>query len=118
MKKEFLYSIFILPTLLLVGCEKLVQKPKVTSPREPIFQNNSSGEKTKILKGKDLKGAQLNAVDEQGRKLNFEIKDVELDPKDSEKKLIFTQSFIEIQLILKGRIYVLLMQRMSPRQFR
>ena len=86
MKKEFLYSTFILPTLLLVGCEKLVEKPIVTSPIEPISQNTSIGEKTKILKGKDLKGAQFNAVDEQGRKLNFEIKDVELDPKDPEKE--------------------------------
>ncbi len=86
MKKEFLYSIFIIPTLLLVGCEKLVEKPIVTSPTEPISQNTSIDEKTKILKGKDLKGAQLNAVDEEGRKLNFEIKDVELDPKDPEKE--------------------------------
>lgn len=86
MKREFLSSLFLLPTLLLVGCEKLVEKPRVTSPTEPIPKNTSTGEKTKILKGKDLKGAQLNAVDEQGRKLNFEIKDVELDPKDPEKE--------------------------------
>ena len=33
-----------------------------------------------IVKAKDLKGAQFNAVAEQGRKLNFQIKDVELDP--------------------------------------
>ena len=38
-----------------------------------------------IVKGKDLKGAQFNAVAEQGRKLNFQIKDVELYPKDREK---------------------------------
>ena len=38
-----------------------------------------------IVKGKDLKAAQFNAVAEQGRKLNFQIKDVELGLKDSEK---------------------------------
>jgi hypothetical protein len=37
-----------------------------------------------FVKGKDLKSAQFNAVDEQGRKLNFQIKDVELDPKGFE----------------------------------
>jgi hypothetical protein len=86
MKREFLSSLFLLPTLLLMGCEKFVEKPRVTSPTEPISQNTSIGEKTKIIKGKDLKGAQLNAVDEQGKKLDFEIKDVEIDPKDPEKE--------------------------------
>ena len=38
-----------------------------------------------IVKGKYLKGAQFNAVTEQGTKLNFQIKDVELGLKDSEK---------------------------------
>jgi hypothetical protein len=96
MKREFLYSLFLLPTLLLVGCEKLVEKPKVTSPTEPISQNTSSGEKTKVIKGKDLKGAQLNAVDEQGKKLNFEIKDVELDPKDPEKETyLYTVFYVD-----------------------
>jgi hypothetical protein len=37
-----------------------------------------------IVKAKDLKGAQFNAVAEQGRKLNFQIKDVELDPEGFE----------------------------------
>ena len=38
-----------------------------------------------IVKGKDLIGAQFNPVAEQGRKLNFQVKDVELGLKDSEK---------------------------------
>ena len=38
-----------------------------------------------IVKGKDLKAAQFNAVTEQGTKLNFQIKDVELGLKDPEK---------------------------------
>lgn len=80
----------------MMGCEKLVEKPRVTSPTEPISKNTSTGEKTKILKGKDLKGAQLNAVDEQGRKLNFEIKDVELDPKDPEKETyLYTVFYVD-----------------------
>jgi hypothetical protein len=96
MKREFLYSLFLLPILLLVACEKLVEKPTVTSPTEPISQNTSTGEKTKVIKGKDLKGAQLNAVDEQGRKLNFQIKDVELDPKDPEKETyLYTVFYVD-----------------------
>lgn len=86
MKREFLYSIFLLSTLALVGCETLAEKRTNTSTSKPFSSNTPTGEKTKIIKGKDLKGAQLNAVDEQGRKLDFEIKDVELDPKDPEKE--------------------------------
>jgi hypothetical protein len=33
-----------------------------------------------MVKGKDLIGTQFNAVAEQGKKLNFQIKDVEIDP--------------------------------------
>ncbi|MBD1930102.1 hypothetical protein H6F74_28350 [Trichocoleus sp. FACHB-90] len=96
MKIEFLCSLFLLPILLLVGCEKLVEKPRVTSSTEPISQNTYIGEKTKVIKGKDLKGAQLNAVDEQGKKLNFEIKDVELDPKDPEKETyLYTVFYVD-----------------------
>ncbi|MBD1835157.1 hypothetical protein H6F61_21310 [Cyanobacteria bacterium FACHB-472] len=96
MKIEFLCSLFLLPLLLLVGCGKLVEKPRVTSPSEPISKNTSIGEKTKVIKGKDLKGAQLNAVDEQGKKLNFEIKDVELDPKDPEKETyLYTVFYVD-----------------------
>ena len=71
---------------MLVACGTLAEKPTNNSPSNPTSSNNSTEQKTKTLKGKDLKGAQFNAVDEQGRKLNFEIKDVELDPKDSEKE--------------------------------
>ena len=38
-----------------------------------------------IFNGKDLKGAQSNAVNEQGGKLNFQIKDAEPGIKDPEK---------------------------------
>src|SRR4028118_531386 len=48
-----------------------------------VFTLGFSGQA--IVKGKDLKGAQFNAVAEQGRKLNFQIKDVELGLKDPEK---------------------------------
>ena len=42
-----------------------------------------------IVKAKDLKGAQFNAVAEQGRKLNFQIKDVELDPEGPNNRPTF-----------------------------
>jgi hypothetical protein len=41
-----------------------------------------------IFKGKDLKSAQFNTVNEQGRKLNFNIKDAEL-PKAPENRPTF-----------------------------
>ncbi|MEZ2303619.1 MAG: hypothetical protein ACBR13_17800 [Microcoleus sp.] len=41
-----------------------------------------------LVKGKDLIGAQFNAVNEQGRKLNFQVKDVEL-PKAPENRPTF-----------------------------
>ncbi|WP_371123014.1 hypothetical protein [Microcoleus sp.] len=41
-----------------------------------------------IFKGKDLIGAQFNAVNEQGRKLNFQVKEVEL-PKAPENRPTF-----------------------------
>jgi hypothetical protein len=48
-----------------------------------VFTLGLSGQA--IVKGKGLKGAQFNAVAEQGRKLNFQIKDVEPGLKDPEK---------------------------------
>ena len=48
-----------------------------------VFTLGFSGQA--IVKGKDLKAAQFNAVTEQGTKLNFQIKDVELGLKDPEK---------------------------------
>jgi hypothetical protein len=41
-----------------------------------------------IVKGKDLISAQFNAVNEQGRKLNFQVKDAEL-PKAPENRPTF-----------------------------
>ena len=38
-----------------------------------------------LVKGKNLIGTQFSAVAEQGKKLNFQVKDVELGLKDSEK---------------------------------
>jgi hypothetical protein len=48
-----------------------------------VFTLGFSGQA--IVKGKDLKAAQFNAVTEQGTKLNFQIKDVEPGLKDPEK---------------------------------
>ena len=42
-----------------------------------------------IVKGKDLIGTQFNAVADQGRKLNFQIKDVELDPEGPNNRPTF-----------------------------
>jgi len=42
-----------------------------------------------IVKGKNLIGTQFNAVAEQGKKLNFQIKDVELDPEGPNNRPTF-----------------------------
>ena len=86
MKKTFIYGFVVFFTEFLFGCELFTQNPNSSYKTELGTRSGATAQKTKIVKGKDLKGAQFNAVDEQGRKLNFEIKDVELDPKDSEKK--------------------------------
>lgn len=86
MKKTFLYSFVVFFPVLLFSCGLFAKNPNTNYKTEPGTRTISTAQNTKIVKGKDLKGAQFNAVDEQGRKLNFEIKDVELDPKDREKE--------------------------------
>ena len=84
MKKTFIYSFVVVFPVLLVSCGVFAKKQNSTYKTEP--DTSATAPTTEIVKGKDLKGAQFNAVDEQGRKLNFQIKDVELDPKDREKE--------------------------------
>jgi hypothetical protein len=116
MKKTFIYSFVVVFPVLLVSCGVFAKNQNSTYKTQ--LDTSGTAPTTEIVKGQGLKGAQFNAVDEQGRKLNFEIKNVEPDPKDPKNKPIFTQYFISIQQILNGRICVLLMPRMSPRQFR
>jgi hypothetical protein len=47
------------------------------------------------LKGTDLKNAQFSAEDEQGRKLNFQIRDVSLDPQDAEQETYLYTVFVQ-----------------------
>jgi hypothetical protein len=55
-----------------------------------------------IVKGKDLIGAQFNAVNEQGRKLNFQIKDVEIDPEGPNNRPTFVAPLIGGGVWLNG----------------
>jgi hypothetical protein len=84
MKKTFIYSFVVVFPVLLVSCGVFAKNQNSTYKTE--LDTSATAPTTEIVKGKDLKGAQFNAVDEQGRKLNFQIKDVELDPKDPEKE--------------------------------
>ncbi|MEG5035814.1 hypothetical protein [Microcoleus sp. AT3-D2] len=84
MKKTFIYSFVVVFPVLLVSCGVFAKNQNTTYKTE--LDTSATASTTEIVKGKDLKGAQFNAVDEQGRKLNFQIKDVELDPKDPEKE--------------------------------
>jgi hypothetical protein len=51
-----------------------------------LFVSCASGNKPVVLRGKDLKNTHLTGLNEQGQMLNFEIKDVDIDPKDTEKE--------------------------------
>jgi hypothetical protein len=55
-----------------------------------------------LVKGKNLIGTQFSAVNEQGRKLNFQIKDVEQGLKDSEKSPTFVATLIGGGVWLNG----------------
>ncbi len=87
MKKIILYTFIIILAISLVACRTFTSSQNNHSNvPNPEQVTPATGEKTTVIKGKDLKGIQLTGADEQGRKLNFQIKDVELDPKDPEKE--------------------------------
>jgi hypothetical protein len=86
MNKKFLYSFVGFFPVLLLSCGVFTKNSNSNYTTNSGTRSSATAQKTEIVKDKDLKGTQFNAVDEQGRKLNFQIKDVELDPKDSEKE--------------------------------
>jgi hypothetical protein len=86
MKKLLSSIIVVMFALSIVSCGNLTKEQNSSNIPKHEQASPATGEKTTILKGKDLKGAQLTAFDEQGRKLTFQIKDVELDPKDAQKE--------------------------------
>jgi hypothetical protein len=87
MKKNLLYTLVVIFfVIVLVSCVKFIKELNSSNISSQKQTNPSTRQKTVVLKGKDLKGAELTAVDEQGKKINFEIRDVELDPKDPSKE--------------------------------
>jgi ADYC domain len=70
--KIIIFSFTIFIVILLLGHEQLIKVP--INHHQVIF------------KGKDFKGIELIGVDEYGKKLNFQIRNVELDPTDPEKE--------------------------------
>jgi hypothetical protein len=85
MKKRSIYLVIVIFVLSNFSCINLTKELN-NNNEKPKSATLATGKKTTVLKGKDLKGTQLSAFDEQGRKLNFQIKDVELDPKDAQKE--------------------------------
>ncbi|MBG1271952.1 ADYC domain-containing protein [Nostoc sp. WHI] len=88
MKKLLIASLIIILLISLLSCTKNVQ---------PQAKPSIASEKTVIIKGKDLKGTELIAFDEQGRKQKFQIKNVELDTKDPEKETYLYTVFYQDQ---------------------
>ena len=86
MNKLLSYIIVVIFAISIVSCVNLTKEQKSRNNSKQDQASPATGTKTTILKGKDLKGAQITAFNEQGRKLKFQIKDVELDPKDPEKE--------------------------------
>ncbi len=71
MKKTFLYSFVGFFPVLLLSCGVFTKNLNSNYTTNSGTRSDATAQKTEIVKGKDLKGAQFNAVDEQGRKLNF-----------------------------------------------
>lgn len=86
MKKIFIYSLVIFFSVLFFSCGLFSKKSNSNYKTNSGTRSEATAHKTEIIKGKDLKGAQFNAVDEPGKELHFQIKDVELDPKDPKKE--------------------------------
>lgn len=86
MKKILLYAPIIFFVVAFVGCKKFLKGLNSSNFYSQNQTNSSTREKTVILQGEDLKGTGLTAVDEQGKKIDFEIRDVEQDPKDPSKE--------------------------------
>ncbi len=96
MKKIVLYTVIIFLVIAVLSFGKFMEG---LNNRQSISQkqtNSSTREKTVIFKGKDLKGAGLTALDEQGKKIKFEIRDVEIDPKDPSKEThLYTTFYLD-----------------------
>lgn len=86
MKKILIYTLVISLGVSLGACTKFTKNQNNSDAVTQELVTPTTSEKTVLLKGKDLKGAQITGVDEQGQKLDFQIRDVELDPEDPEKE--------------------------------
>jgi hypothetical protein len=96
MKKQYLYALISILAISIISCGIFAKDQNSDArlhQKQPI---STTSKRTVILKGKDLKGADLSAVDEQGRQINAQIRDVELDPKDPEKETyLYTVFFLD-----------------------
>jgi hypothetical protein len=86
MKKIVLFTLIVIFAVVLISCGMFTKGQNYSNAPNQGQTPPTTSEKTLVLKGKDLKGAELTAVDEQGKKINFQIRDVELDPKDPRKE--------------------------------
>ncbi|HEY9879130.1 MAG TPA: ADYC domain-containing protein [Leptolyngbyaceae cyanobacterium] len=73
-----------LTILVLVGGSSVAYQ-KIQQKR--LSLSHKSQQEQIVLKGKNLQGAELTAVDEQGNPLKFQIRNVELDPQDPEQEI-------------------------------
>lgn len=86
MKKILLYAVIVTFLVSLISCKNFTQGQNSSNAPNQETATPAAVEKTVTLKGKDLKGAELTGLDEQGRRHNFQIRDVELDPLDPENE--------------------------------
>ena len=86
MKKTLLYTFMVTFLVSLISCKDLTKGQNSSNITNPKTVTPAAVVKTVTLKGKDLKGAELTGLDEQGRRQNFQIRDVELDPLDPENE--------------------------------
>ncbi|HAA29789.1 MAG TPA: hypothetical protein DCE56_21450 [Cyanobacteria bacterium UBA8553] len=69
MKKTFLYSFVGFFPVLLFSCGLSTKNPNSSYTTNSSGRSSVTAQMTEIVKGKDLKGSQFSAVDEQGRKM-------------------------------------------------
>jgi len=87
MRKILLYALVIVLAVSLIACNKFTEVQNSNNvSNEQKLQQPPTSVKTRTFKDEDLKGAQFEGLDEQGNKLNFQVRDTELDLQDPEKE--------------------------------
>ncbi len=88
MKKLLAIAVTILFSGSFIACSNSDTQPdEINTQHQKQADAPVISQKSVLLKGKDLAGAELTGFDEQGRTQRLKIQDVGIDPKDPEKEI-------------------------------